>query len=415
MKIEGITVKWQKSNFRGVRFYEHPTRKNGRVKKDRYFSIRYQVDGKRTEQGLGWSTDPEGWTEEKAALTLKKYKHAAQNLKGPKTRTEEREARKAELAQEEARRLQEEKENITFKQASSKFLEWAKANKGDWQHDETRLRVHVLPLFGEMQMNSITPAHVEQMKTSCTEKGLALATVRHVLQIVRAVYNHAERMDIYSGPIPTKKISFPKPNNRRNRFFSYEQADKLLKELDARGYHDLHDISLMAFETGMRFSEIAKLTWENVDLPNLIIHVNDSKSGESGDVYINQKLREMLLMRQASNSSGLVFPSRNGKVREDAPRTFAKTVDDLGFNDGVTDSRNKLTFHSTRHTFGSWLALQGTPLLTIKELMRHKVVEMTLRYAHLIPDHKREAVEKLGKRNAAKVVSIEEARKKKAV
>ncbi len=415
MKIEGIEVKWQKSNFRGVRFYEHPTRKNGRVKKDRYFSIRYQVDGKRIEQGLGWATDPDGWTEEKAALALKKYKDAAQKLSGPKTKVEERDLKKAQLAEERAKQLQEEKENITFKATSNKYLDWAKNNKSDWQHDETRLRLHVWPVFGKKQMKSITPAHVEQLKVSCTEKNLSPATVRHILQIVRAVYNYSERMGIYSGPVPTRKVSFPKPNNKRNRFFSYDQAEKLLNELLARGHDDIHDLTLMALETGMRFSEIAKLTWENVDLQNMIIHILDSKSGEAGEVYINQRLKDMLSERHAVNESGLVFPSRNGKVRKDIPDTFQKTVNDLGFNAGVTDSRNKLTFHSTRHTFGSWLALQGTPLLTIKELMRHKVVEMTLRYAHLIPDHKREAVEKLGNRNDAKVVSIEEARKKKAV
>ena len=58
-----MPVQWQSTGFPGVRFYKHPNRKHG-VKYDRYFAIRYQHDGKRREEGLGWSS--EGWTAEKA-------------------------------------------------------------------------------------------------------------------------------------------------------------------------------------------------------------------------------------------------------------------------------------------------------------------------------------------------------------
>ena len=411
MIIEGVKVKWQASRFKGVRYIEHPTRKHGRVKKDRYFSIRYQVDGKRVEQGLGWSSDKEGWTEEKAALELNKFKSAAKNLKGPKTRSEERKEKLKEL---EAQRLldeQKEKDRITFKQASEKYLDWCKTgSEKEWSHDETRLRLHIWPVFGQKQLKKISPADLEQLKMSCMEKGLAPATIRHVLQIVRAVYYFCDRMGVYSGPIPTKNVTFPKVNNKKTRFFSYEQAEKLLMELQSRGHQDVHDITLMAIETGMRFSEIAKLRWENVNLENKIVYILDPKGKEDGEVYVNDRLGAMLEEKPKHERKGIVFPSRSQTVRKDVPDTFMKAVNDLGFNDGVTDNRNKLTFHSTRHTFGSWLALQGTPLLTIKELMRHKTVEMTMRYAHLIPDHKREAVEKLGKRAGAKVIDIREAK-----
>ncbi|MCE5282346.1 MAG: site-specific integrase, partial [Deltaproteobacteria bacterium] len=68
--------KWISSKFKGVRFYEHPDRKHG-VKFDRYLAIRYQKDGKRIEEGIGWTSerDPEDgqhWTEAKAALVLER-------------------------------------------------------------------------------------------------------------------------------------------------------------------------------------------------------------------------------------------------------------------------------------------------------------------------------------------------------
>jgi len=62
------------------------------------------------------------------------------------------------------------------------------------------------------------------------------------------------------------------------------------------------------------------------------------------------------------------------------------------FNKGVTDPRQKITFHTLRHTFASWLAIQGTHILTIKELLGHQTLAMTERYSHLIPEQKVQAL-----------------------
>ncbi|MFH1021643.1 MAG: hypothetical protein V1782_13690 [Pseudomonadota bacterium] len=80
-------AKWQSSGARGVRFYEHDTRKHG-VRKDRYFAIRYQHEGKRREEGLGWSS--EGWTEKKAAAILAELQENHRRGSGPRTLQERR-------------------------------------------------------------------------------------------------------------------------------------------------------------------------------------------------------------------------------------------------------------------------------------------------------------------------------------
>jgi integrase len=75
--------------------------------------------------------------------------------------------------------------------------------------------------------------------------------------------------------------------------------------------------------------------------------------------------------------------------------TFKRVVNSLGLNKGVIDTRQKIVFHSLRHSFASWLALQGESLITLRDLLGHKTTTMTNRYAHLLPDHKRAAVLKL--------------------
>jgi integrase len=60
-------------------------------------------------------------------------------------------------------------------------------------------------------------------------------------------------------------------------------------------------------------------------------------------------------------------------------------VDDCGFNEGVTDRRDRITFHTLRHTFASWHVQNGTPLFTLRDLLGHHSISMTERYSHQDP------------------------------
>ena len=84
---------------------------------------------------------------------------------------------------------------------------------------------------------------------------------------------------------------------------------------------------------------------------------------------------------------------------------------------GLKIPRQWVVFHTLRHTFGSWLAIQGTPILAIKELMGHKTLAMTERYAHLTPDMKRKAALSLEdnfnkSRHREKIIPFEQADKR---
>ncbi len=82
-------------------------------------------------------------------------------------------------------------------------------------------------------------------------------------------------------------------------------------------------------------------------------------------------------------------------THKEISRTFDRAIVALGFNDGIDDPRQKVCFHSLRHTFASWHAKAGTPLFTISKLLGHKDIKMTMRYAHLCPTAERQAVKAL--------------------
>jgi site-specific recombinase XerD len=108
---------------------------------------------------------------------------------------------------------------------------------------------------------------------------------------------------------------------------------------------------------------------------------------------MTQAVKDMLasIKPDQAGRDDLVFPGRGGVRMVQISKTFKRSVDDL-FNDGVDDPRERVFFHSLRHTYASWLVMEGVDLYRVKELLGHKDLAMTARYAHLAPDTLRGAV-----------------------
>jgi integrase len=285
--------------------------------------------------------------------------------------------------------------DITFLEAGEAYLKWAFNNKRSARDDAIRFRLHLAPRLGGKKLSGITSLHLENMKESLA-RTLAPATVKQCLALVRQIYNKAILWNLYKGSNPVRKITMPKTDNRRIRFLSEEEATLLLDEL-RKVSRNLYDMAYVALFTGLRAGEIFNLTWQDINFEAGAIMVKDPKNSESRTAYLNERLTELILARRTGDwtASDWVFPSRNGERAPAVSKAFFRAVGRLGLNDNRNDPRDKVVFHTLRHTFASWLAIRGTPLLTIMELMGHKNIEMTMRYAHLIPDVKRKALAKL--------------------
>jgi integrase len=76
-----------------------------------------------------------------------------------------------------------------------------------------------------------------------------------------------------------------------------------------------------------------------------------------------------------------------------APKQFRKAVKNCGFNDGISDRRQRVVFHTLRHTFASWLVQAGVPIAAVSQLLGHSNIQLTMRYAHLANDQAHHAVD----------------------
>lgn len=158
-----------------------------------------------------------------------------------------------------------------------------------------------------------------------------------------------------------------------------------LPETSPGGYFDhLTPIVLLAMNTGLRRGELLALDWSDVNLDARLLTVRreTAKSGKERHIPLN----------------GEAF----GVIRQWAART-----DQVGSVFGITGIRSSwgtlltaakiqnFRFHDLRHHFASRLVMAGVDLNTVRELLGHADLTMTLRYAHLAPEHLAAAVEKL--------------------
>jgi integrase len=378
------------TQFPGVRCRPHKTRKfSGKL--DRYFFIRYRYGGQLKEEGIGWAS--EGWNAQKASIVLTELKKNHLTGEGPQTLSEKRAAESERREAEKAAEEKNKKDAITFSNYFTKrYFPEAETNK-HWRssdREESLVRLWVAPVIGKMPFKDIRPFHLEQIKKNMGDGGKAARSIQYALAVVRQVFNHAIKNDIFKGDNPARKVGKPKVDNRRIRFLTRKEADLLLQKLMARS-PQLHDIALLSLHCGLRAGEIFELTWGCIEFQNGSIFLLDTKSGKNRTVYMTNQVKEILSTRTVGKPTDLVFQARKGKKIKEVSNAFDKVIEDLGFNMGIQDKRLTVCFHTLRHTYASWLVQAGVDLYRVKNLLGHSVISMTERYAHLAPESAQEA------------------------
>ncbi len=377
-------AKWIKTNFPGVRYREHETRKNG-VKRDQYFTIRYKLVGKDREEGLGWAS--ENWTAAKAYDRLKELKENRKAGKGPQTLAEKREVEdKRKEADKEAQDLAD-KESVTFGQYFEKvyFPTFEIGRKKDTtRKGKEHFKNWISPVIGNIPLKDVKPFAIEKIKKNVLAAGKTPRSLQYVFATIRQAWNMARRDGLVLGDSPTKSVKIPKVDNRRVRFLSHDEAETLLKALQTKD-HLTHDLALLSLHTGLRMGEMASLKWSHIDLDRGIIRVMDPKSAEGRAAFMTEKVKTMFEVMKRREPGDYVFTRGGDEPLKDTPREFSEVVAGLGLNNGITDRRQKVCFHTCRHSFASWHVTAGTDLYTVKELLGHSVIAMTERYSHLAP------------------------------
>lgn len=235
--------------------------------------------------------------------------------------------------------------------------------------------------FGGKRLSKITPHAIDRYRRKRKAEGRSEVTINRELAFLKNMFTVAIGWGKASEN-PVKKVEIYREDNSRTRYLTEEEEERLLAQCKPHIYR----VVLSAIHTGLRKSELLSLSWNNVNFDHRLVTVEAAyaKNSEARSVPMSSRLTETLLPIKMTDPNAPVFLNGEGKPYRDISTAFNSAVKRARIQD--------FTFHDLRHTFASRLVMRGVDLTTVKELMGHKDINMTLRYAHLSPGHKYSAI-----------------------
>lgn len=304
----------------------------------------------------------------------------------------------------------------------SKFEPWAVIERKRGTETIYRIKYN-FENFLDTPMSEIDHWKIESWRSEQLKNGKKPRTVNRDVASLRSCLSKA----VDWGLLETHPLAKLKPvksdNLTKVRYLSEMEEQNLRKALiareqkmkigrkngnewrQARGYSPYPEIEnqvftdylqpmvLLSINTGLRQGEVFILNWNDIDFSRAILTVNGAtaKSGKTRHVPLNNEALSILKdwKKQSENTAKFIFPAKDGNKLNNVRKSWATVLKQAK----ITNFR----WHDLRHHFASRLAMAGVDLNTIRELLGHSDLTMTLRYAHLAPEHKANAVAKLVK------------------
>lgn len=284
----------------------------------------------------------------------------------------------------------------TFEEFQKDFLRlYAKVHykPSSLADSEQVIRNYLMPAFRSRRIDAIGKRDIAKLTADLLETGvrrkdgLSKKTVANSLGVLRKMLNVAEDWGVIDK---APRIKAPKLDQPKFDFFDFDETDRLLAAADA----EWHPFLLFQVRTGLREGEARALRWEDVDLVKGRVLVRRSiwqgiegttKTGKEREVPLGpETIRALKAHRHLRGK--LVFCSAEG-----APLTHSEMRAGLHRACRKAGLR-QVGMHTLRHTFASHLVMRGVPIKVVQELLGHASIKMTMRYAHLAPDIKKDAV-----------------------
>ena len=272
--------------------------------------------------------------------------------------------------------------NYKLVELAQDYLKWSERQR---VHKTKKYWVpQLIEAFGNLSMGDLNPRIIEQWQSERLKK-VKPSTVNRLTGCLKHIVNKGVEWGMATEDTlkAVRKVKELEENNKRLRYLTVEELQRLLDSCPSH----LKPIVLVAAHTGMRKGEILRLKCEQVDLKHDFILLDKTKNGERREIPMNRTLKELFAGMPRSLESDYAFVGKDGEPYGDIKRSFHTALKKAGIRD--------FHFHDLGHTFASHLVMDGVDLLSVKELLGHKSLTMTLRYAHLAPGHRRKAVEVL--------------------
>lgn len=334
----------------------------------KYFLLRYTINGRKRSMKLG-----DYPTLDVGDARLKALDCRAQLAKGI-----DPQAVKAQEVATAALTLK----NFVLEQ----YMPHARATKRSADDDEARLRLHLLPVFGDSPMSDISSQALQQYHDR-KKYQLSPASANRHLALIKRIYNIA----IMWGGVeknPARGIRMHQENNQRHRYLSGDELSRFIEAANVEENRTAADALCLLLATGTRREEALQAKWQDIDMERQRWFLPKTKSGKSRFVILNEMAMEILRSRPRTESP-FVFPGRHDQMKplNNPQKAFRRIL--------AKARIANLRVHDLRHTFASLAINQGASLYEVQHLLGHANSATTTRYAHLATDRLRKASEQV--------------------
>jgi integrase len=299
-----------------------------------------------------------------------------------------------------------------------RYAPWIKANRKTGAELVARITACFKAEFWETALDQVTAWNVEKWRRGRLQEGRTVATVNRDLSALKAALARAVDWELIDKhPLAKVKpgkvdssgvVRYLSPDEERRLRKALSDRDAELRASRERGnawreqrhvqalpprgeYADhLTPMVLISMNTGLRQGELFSLRWPDVDMIRamLTVHGGGTKSGQTRHIPLNaEALEAFKTWREQTDGDDLVFIGRSGGRFDNVKKGWAAVLKAAGISN--------YRWHDQRHHFASRLVMEGVDLNTVRELLGHADLTMTLRYAHLAPEHKAAAVARL--------------------
>lgn len=254
---------------------------------------------------------------------------------------------------------------------------WYKA-KGSYLKDGPRRRKCLLDIsgwLGNPKGIDLKATHFTAYLSYKTESGISEKTINNHLGYMNAVYNYLADVGEIEYPNPLAKIKPIKIDERELSWLTTEQIRHLLSTIESfsQNQHVLL-LTKICLATGARWSEAEGLKLRHVRDGKLSFH--GTKSGKSRSVPVAEDLFNQI-QTHLENFGEFSF----------SLSAFRRALDESGI-----ELPKGQAAHVLRHTFASHFMMNGGNILTLQKVLGHSGIAVTMRYAHLAPDHLNDAI-----------------------
>ena len=290
------------------------------------------------------------------------------------------------------------KPQMTLNVGFNKYMEEIEG-KGDTRNTKGRYENHIKPIFGNELMEEITTEDIKKFVTAKkkevsfkTGRVYAPKTINDMVNIISVVYNYNK-----ITPNPAYDVKRDNTNDARERYLNEDEIALLLKMIDEnpklRKRELIRLFTVLALTTGARLTSVLTIT--QGDILEDKIRIKDHKNNSTYYAALHPSVKT-LLPTDLKPTDYIVGGTSKQVHRVSINKMLQPRLNEL-FNEGldVEDSKRRVVIHTFRHTFGSLLAINGVGIYTIKKLMNHSDIKMTMRYAKLSPDVGFDAVKSL--------------------